>query len=30
VREAHIAALKSNNNVLVDAKALAMAPELLR
>jgi len=30
VREAHLAALKSNDNVLVDAWALANAPELLR
>jgi hypothetical protein len=30
VREAQLAALKSNNNVLVDAKTLAIAPELLR
>ncbi|HYD06263.1 MAG TPA: hypothetical protein VEC60_11090 [Reyranella sp.] len=30
VREAHLAALKASNNVLVDARALALASELLR
>ncbi len=30
VREAHLAALKSDRNVLVDARALALSPELLR
>jgi len=30
VREAHLAALKAPNNVLVDARALAQANELLR
>lgn len=30
VREAHLAALKSNNNILIDAWVLAHAPDLLR
>ncbi len=30
VREAHLAALKASNNVLIDAWVLAHAPDLLR
>jgi hypothetical protein len=30
VREAHLAALKANNHVLIDAWVLAHAPDLLR